>query len=178
MADRAPGRQSEAVEAVDVAHGGRWPKETIVSLVAFVVLWQLASMVLPPFVALSWARIGKSLADIATRPDFIVVTVARVTVALIVSFVLGMAVAMAMFRWDPVERYLMPLVKLLMAVPVLCWILFAVLWFRRCGSRSSWWSCAPRSSPSTRSTACGGSARTCATWCARSGRARASSSSS
>jgi NitT/TauT family transport system permease protein len=130
MADRAPGRQSEAVEAVDVAHGGRWPKETIVSLVAFVVLWQLASMVLPPFVAPSWARIGKSLADIATRPDFIVVTVARVTVALIVSFVLGMAVAMAMFRWDPVERYLMPLVKLLMAVPVLCWILFAVLWFR------------------------------------------------
>jgi NitT/TauT family transport system permease protein len=123
-------RQSEAVEAMDVAHGGRWPKETIVSLGAFVVLWHLASMVLPPFVAPSWARIGKSLADIATRPDFIAITVGRVSVALVVSFVIGVVLAMAMYRWNPVERYLMPLVKLLMAVPVLCWILFAVLWFR------------------------------------------------
>jgi NitT/TauT family transport system permease protein len=125
-----PDRQGEAVEAADVVHGGRWAKETIVSLIAFGVLWHLASMVLPPFVAPSWARIGKSLVDIAGRPDFIAITVARVTVALVVSFTLGMAVAVAMFRWDAVERYLMPLVKLLMAVPVLCWILFAVLWFR------------------------------------------------
>lgn len=118
------------MEAVDVAHGGRWPKETLVSLAAFVVLWQIASMVLPPFVAPSWARIGKSLADIATRPDFIAITVARVAVALLVSFVIGVGLAMAMYRWDLLERYLMPLVKVLMAVPVLCWILFAVLWFK------------------------------------------------
>jgi NitT/TauT family transport system permease protein len=132
VTERAAGRPSEAVEAVDVVHAGagRWPKETIVSLIAFAVLWQLASTVLPPFVAPSWARIGKSLADIATRPEFIAITLVRVTVALVLSFVFGMAVAIAMFRWDPVERYLMPLVKLLMAVPVLCWILFAVLWFR------------------------------------------------
>jgi len=123
-------RLGEAVEAVEVVHGGRWPKETIVSLVAFAVLWHFASMVLPPFAAPSWARIGKSLLDIAGRPDFIAITVARVGIALIVSFVLGTAVAIAMFRWDAFERYSMPLVKLLMAVPVLCWILFAVLWFR------------------------------------------------
>ena len=137
-------RLGEGVEAAEVVHGGRWPKETLVSLLAFAALWHLASMVLPPFVAPSWARIGKSLLDVAGRPDFIAITVARVAVALIVSFalgtavavalvvsfVLGMAVAISMFRWDPVERYLMPLVKLLMAVPVLCWILFAVLWFR------------------------------------------------
>jgi NitT/TauT family transport system permease protein len=129
VADRSTGRQSEAVEAVDVAHAGRWPKETIVSLAAFFVLWHFASMVLPPFVAPSWARIGKALADIATRPEFIAVTVGRVSVALAVSFVLGVTFAMAMYRWDVFGRYLMPLVKLLMAVPVLCWILFAVLWF-------------------------------------------------
>jgi NitT/TauT family transport system permease protein len=120
----------EAVEAVDVVRAGRWPKETIVSLAAFFVLWHLASMVLPPFVAPSWARIGRSLADIATRPDFIAVTVGRVAIALVVSFVLGMGLAMAMYRSRLLERYLMPLIKLLMAVPVLCWILFAVLWFK------------------------------------------------
>jgi len=128
MAERE--RLGEAVEAVEVVHGGRWPKETVVSLVAFALLWQLASMVLPPFVAPSWVRIGQSLLDIAERPDFIAITVARVVVALVVSFVLGTGVAIAMFRWDAVERYTMPLMKLLMAVPVLCWILFAVLWFR------------------------------------------------
>lgn len=117
-------------EAVEVARAGRWPKETIVSLAAFFVLWHLASMVLPPFVAPSWARIGRSLADIVTQPDFIAVTVVRVVVALLVSFVIGMALAISMYRFETLERYLMPLIKLLMAVPVLCWILFAVLWFR------------------------------------------------
>src|SRR5262249_21365632 len=89
--DTSLGRQGEAVEAVEVAHGGRWPKETIVSLAAFVVLWHLASTVLPPYVAPGWARIGKSLIDIAARPDFVAVTIARVAVALLVSFALGMA---------------------------------------------------------------------------------------
>jgi hypothetical protein len=180
MVDRAVSRQSEAVAAVDVGHGGRWPKETIVSLAAFFVLWHLASMVLPPFVAPSWARIGRSLVDIATRPEFIAITVARVAVALLVSFALGMALAMAMYRWNVVERYLMPLVKLLMAVPVLCWILFAVLWFRRakCGSLSSWSSCARPSSSSTCWTACTALAKICAIWCARSGPAPGSFSPS
>lgn len=123
-------RAGEAVEAVEVARTGRWPKETIVSLAAFFVLWHVASMVLPPFVAPSWARIGKSLADIVTQPDFIAVTVGRVAVALVISFVIGMALAIALYRFDALERYLMPFIKLLMAVPVLCWILFAVLWFK------------------------------------------------
>jgi NitT/TauT family transport system permease protein len=130
MADRILERPGEAVEAGDVGFGGRWPKETIVSLGAFVMLWQLASMVLPPYVAPSWARIGQSLLHILTQPDFIAVTVGRVALALAVSFVLGMALAMAMYRWRGLERYGMPFIKLLMAVPVLCWILFAVLWFK------------------------------------------------
>ena len=130
MADRGPVRQSEAVAAVDVAHSGRWPKETIAALIAFAVLWHIASLVLPPFVAPGWARIGKSLLDIATKPEFIAITAGRVGFALIVSFVVGLLAAMAMYRWNIVERYLMPLVKVLMAVPVLCWILFAVLWFK------------------------------------------------
>ena len=52
MADR----QSEAVEAVDVVHGGRWPKETMVSLLAFAVLWHFASMVLHATVFDSFTR--------------------------------------------------------------------------------------------------------------------------
>ena len=128
MADTAIGARSEAVEAVDVARAGRLPKETFISLAAFILLWHLASLVLPPFVAPSWARILRSLMDL--RLDFVAITVARVAAALALSFALGVLGAMIMYRLDAVERYLLPMVKLLMAVPVLCWIMFAVLWFK------------------------------------------------
>lgn len=128
MSDPAIGARSEAVEAVDVVRGGRLPKETLIALAAFFVLWHLASLVLPPFVAPSWARIGRSL--LSLRLDFVAITVARVMAALAISFGLGLLTAVAMYRWGTVERYLLPLVKLLMAVPVVCWILFAVLWFK------------------------------------------------
>jgi NitT/TauT family transport system permease protein len=37
---------------------------------------------------------------------------------------------MAMYRSQSLEKYLHPMIRLLMAVPVVSWILFAVLWFR------------------------------------------------
>ena len=122
--------RADALGAFNVADKESWPKETVIVLVAFAILWHFASMVLPPFVAPSWARIGQSLAHIATQPEFIAITIGRVAFALIVSFVIGLAVAIAMYRIDAVERYTAPVVKMLMAVPVLCWILFAVLWFK------------------------------------------------
>jgi NitT/TauT family transport system permease protein len=44
--------------------------------------------------------------------------------------VIGLAVAIVMYLSESVERYLRPMVRILMAVPVVSWILFAVLWFR------------------------------------------------
>jgi NitT/TauT family transport system permease protein len=85
-------------------------------------------MVFPPFVAPSWARIWQSL--IGLRWDFVPITVGRVFLALVISFAGGVLAAAAMYRWGTVDRFLLPTVKLLMAVPVLCWIMFAVLWFR------------------------------------------------
>ena len=72
-------------------------------------------------------RIAKAIATIT--PIDIVVTLARVIGALIVSFVLGIVLAMAMYRSDTLEKYLHPMIRILMAVPVVSWILFAVLWF-------------------------------------------------
>ncbi len=63
-------------------------------------------------------------------PIDIVVTVARVIGALILSFVIGVVLAMAMYRSETLESYLHPMIRLFMAVPVVSWILFAVLWFR------------------------------------------------
>ncbi len=109
-----------------------FPRQTLVSLLVFAVCWEVLSHLapvlgIPPFAIPSLARIAKSIATIT--PIDIAVTLARVMGALIASFVLGLALAMAMYRSAPLEKYLHPLIRILMAVPVVSWILFAVLWF-------------------------------------------------
>ena len=111
----------------------KFPRHTLVSLLVFVVCWEVLSHLaptlgIPAFAIPSFVKIAKSFANI-TAAD-IVVTLARVIGALLVSFVLGLALAMAMYRSESLEKYLHPMIRILMAVPVVSWILFAVLWFR------------------------------------------------
>src|SRR3569833_848830 len=65
----------------------------------------------------------------AITPLDAVVTLARVIGALAVSFLLGLGAAMAMYRSQALDNYLHPMIRILMAVPVVAWILFAVLRF-------------------------------------------------
>ena len=109
-----------------------FPRHTLVSLLVFVVCWEVLShfapaLGIPKFAIPSFVKIAQSFATIT--PIDIVVTLARVIGALLVSFVLGLALAMAMYRSESLEKYLHPMIRLLMAVPVVSWILFAVLWF-------------------------------------------------
>lgn len=107
-------------------------RQTLVSLLVFAAAWEALSHLapylgIPPFAIPSLVRIARSLADLTVRD--VVVTLARVIAALIVSFVLGVTLAMAMYRSIALENYLHPMIRILMAVPVVSWILFAVLWF-------------------------------------------------
>ena len=109
-----------------------FPRQTFVSLLIFAAAWEVLSHLapllgIPPFAVPSLLRIGKSLAEIT--PLDVAVTLARVIGALIASFILGLALAMAMYRSEALEKYLHPMIRLFMAVPVVSWILFAVLWF-------------------------------------------------
>ena len=109
-----------------------FPRQTLVSLLVFALAWELLSHLaptlgIPPFAIPSLLRIAKAITTIT--PIDIVVTLARVIGALIVSFVLGIVLAMAMYRSDALDKYLHPMLRILMAVPVVSWILFAVLWF-------------------------------------------------
>jgi ABC-type nitrate/sulfonate/bicarbonate transport system permease component len=118
----------ETVEALEARTPVRFPREMAVSLLVLAAAWQAASLFAPPFVVPSLPRIGRAL--VGLRLDFVLVTLLRVAAALAASFVIGVGVAMAMYASGAVERYGRPLVRLLMAVPVVCWILFAVLWFK------------------------------------------------
>jgi NitT/TauT family transport system permease protein len=109
-----------------------FPRQTLISLLVFAACWEALSHLapllgIPPFAIPSLLRIAKSVTTIT--PADIAVTLARVIAALIASFVLGLALAMAMYRSERLEQYLHPMIRILMAVPVVSWILFAVLWF-------------------------------------------------
>jgi len=119
---------SEAVEALAAQKPTRFPREMLLVIIVLAVLWEMLSWLVPPYVIPGWGRIFTSLAQL--RVDFVVITLLRVAAALFISFVLGLALAVAMYRWTAVENYVRPAVRLLMAVPVVCWILFSVLWFK------------------------------------------------
>ena len=126
-------RPSAAAEVVIGRGGWRLPREAIIALLVLLVLWELASrnaalLGVPAFAIPSLERIAKSLITV-TWVD-VVVTVARVLGALLCSFALAALIAIWMYCVPRVERYAYPLVRLLMAVPVISWILFAVLWFK------------------------------------------------
>ena len=112
---------------------GTWSRQTVLSLAIFVVAWEVLSHLapalgIPAFAIPSFVRIGQSL--ITITPIDVVVTLVRVIGALILSFALGLLFATAMYRSPKLESYLHPMIRLFMAVPVVSWILFAVLWFR------------------------------------------------
>jgi NitT/TauT family transport system permease protein len=109
-----------------------FPRQTLVSLLVFAVAWETLSHLspylgIPPFAVPSLLKIAQSLEKIT--PIDVAVTLARVIGALAASFVLGLVMAMAMYRSEALDNYLHPMIRILMAVPVVSWILFAVLWF-------------------------------------------------
>jgi NitT/TauT family transport system permease protein len=123
-----PPERPERVELL-----GAIPKEAIVSLLVLAALWETLSQLspilgIPAFAIPSFTRIAQSLAGISLID--VVYTLARVIAALVVSFLLGVVFATVMYFSDAAERYIRPIVRLLMAVPVVSWILFAVLWFK------------------------------------------------
>jgi ABC-type nitrate/sulfonate/bicarbonate transport system permease component len=92
------------------------------------VLWQVASYFVPPFVIPGWERIIKAF--LALRFDYVAVTLARLLVSLVASFVLGFAIAAAMNQNKYVEQMVTPFVRMLMSVPAICWVVFSILWFK------------------------------------------------
>ena len=120
---------SEAVEALDARMPFRFPRELVIVLIVFAIA--LADPVLVrSAVRRSRDGSGSSRASFRCGYDFVLITLARVVAALLISFALGIVLSVAMYLWTPFERYCRPVVRLFMAVPVVCWILFSVLWFK------------------------------------------------
>lgn len=109
----------------------RLSRETVAGLAAvvvFVVGWHLASYVAPTYAVPSWERIIRSLLRVSY--DDVAITIARLLVSMALSFVVGLACSMLIFDKPNVEAFTLPYVRLLMAVPAVCWVVFSILWFK------------------------------------------------
>ncbi|MDJ0274101.1 MAG: ABC transporter permease subunit [Aigarchaeota archaeon] len=106
---------------------GTW-KDYVISLVVMLVIWEALSRVLPGYVLPPLEAVFETILNL--NFVHVYVTLLRVAVALLASFAAGLALATIMYLSKRAERYLMPIVSLVMAVPAICWVLFAILWFR------------------------------------------------
>jgi NitT/TauT family transport system permease protein len=107
--------------------GGRRGFQTTVSMIVVAALWEGFARLTPPFVAPTWGAIIEALLNL--RLEFVLTTTLRVVVALAASFIIGLALAMVLYALQRVEGYVLPVVNLVMAVPVVCWVIFTILWF-------------------------------------------------
>jgi NitT/TauT family transport system permease protein len=98
------------------------------AILAFIVVWAGLSHVAPSYAFPSWSKIIKSLVEVPYQD--VVVTLLRLLISMVLSFVLGLVCALLLFERPNIEAFVLPLVKLMMAVPAVCWVVFAILWFR------------------------------------------------
>jgi NitT/TauT family transport system permease protein len=106
-------------------------RETLIgaaAILCFIIGWELASFVAPPYAIPGWGLILAALGDISAFD--VGVTIIRLIGAMVASFVLGLTISILLFERPLLEAFFMPYVRLVMAVPAVCWVVFSILWFK------------------------------------------------
>jgi NitT/TauT family transport system permease protein len=98
------------------------------AILALIVVWAILSHIAPPYAFPYWSKIIKSLMNVPYQD--VLVTLLRLLISMVLSFVLGLGCALLLFERPNLEAFFLPLIKLMMAVPAVCWVVFAILWFR------------------------------------------------
>jgi NitT/TauT family transport system permease protein len=107
--------------------------EGTIVLLGVLIAWQLASLYFPPILFPSLAKIAASILDILTTPaafTAIGITFLRILGALLIAFLAATALGIAAGVLKPINRAVMPLIEITQGIPAVCWIIFAILWFR------------------------------------------------
>lgn len=104
----------------------------LVGLAVIAALWQFSTLFLPPIITPPLQDIAVAAWQIFSQYDQLIhllTTGLRVIVALLVSFVVGASIGIAMGTFDGVREYAKPLLHFIQGVPALSWVIFAVIWF-------------------------------------------------
>jgi NitT/TauT family transport system permease protein len=122
-----------AATAILPARKAKWrvSRESIAGLASvalFIIGWEIASHFAPQYAVPAWGRIVDALFEVSWAD--VAITVARLAASMGASFVIGLVIAALLFDRPVAEAFCLPLVRLLMAVPAVCWVVFAILWFK------------------------------------------------
>ena len=110
---------------------GRFSLESVggaVAILVCVLAWHIASFYAPAYAIPGWSRIYHAFLEISVMD--VGITIARLVLSMALSFLLGLALATLAFEYRLVEALAIPVVKLLMAIPAVCWVVFSILWFK------------------------------------------------
>ena len=98
----------------------------------WLAVWQLLDMAMDNRLVLAGPiRVAQALADQAVRPDFWVVSLAslgRIALGFLLSFTVGIALALASYRVSLVRDFVEPVVSLLRTIPVISIIIMLLIW--------------------------------------------------
>lgn len=104
--------------------------DTLIVILAIVVALQIGSVFAPRYILPSIPEIVRATASIlAGDARDIVATLLRLLEGLLAAFLLGSLLGIGMGALPGVARYARPFLNIVVAIPALNWILFAVLWF-------------------------------------------------
>ena len=112
--------------------------EGALAVIVLAVLWQVASRYSTPMFFPSFGTIAEAGRELLSNADTwasIGVTLLRVLAFLVLSFVLSCALGLGAAVSRRFERFVVPLVEIKQGIPGVCWVLFAILWFRNMEAR-------------------------------------------
>jgi ABC-type nitrate/sulfonate/bicarbonate transport system permease component len=96
-------------------------------------VWQILSMMLPPFLFPPVPEILSRTVDILITGSLlmdVLLTAARIFGGLLGAFILGCLLAFVIARSKVVENVLTPVLTFFQGIPALSWVVFAIIWFQ------------------------------------------------
>jgi len=115
---------------VTATKSGSWTRT--VSLIAFMLLWQLAAMAVNDAILPSPVVVFKNLWIHLTKHDLLLhlgITLYRVAVAFIIAMAVGTLIGLLMGQWRGVDATLDSLLVLALNIPALVTIILCYIWF-------------------------------------------------
>lgn len=111
---------------------GRFDPAPLVSLLAVLVVWEIAAGFTKDTVVPSIPDVASAMWNIVSGDglrDFLT-TLGRVGVGLATSFVVGTTIGILSGALPTFGRYVLPVVRFVQGIPALSWVVIAVIWFK------------------------------------------------
>lgn len=128
VAGAEPGRRVDFIKRDVIAN--------VVVVLAIIVAMQLWSEEVPAYIMPPPALSGRAILDALTQDYLqILLTVARLAVAVLFALIVGSALGVAMALVRPLHPFLKSIIVIDTGVPALSWMLFAIFWFKSAEAR-------------------------------------------